>query len=98
MTNEMMCQIFEKGYKGWEMKGMSRADIAVELEKTVSFFFVFFFFRRCPCCECQLWLMKEAGGSVHARVVANLLYELEDEKGPFCLSSEGGEGEGKEKK
>ncbi|AFR96442.1 hypothetical protein C343_04566 [Cryptococcus neoformans C23] len=35
MTNEMMCQIFEKGYKGWEMKGMSRADIAVELEKTV---------------------------------------------------------------
>lgn len=44
MTNEMMCQIFEKGYKGWEMKGMSRADIAVELEKTVSFFLCSFFF------------------------------------------------------
>lgn len=89
MTDEMMCQIFEKGYKGWEMKGMSRADIAIELEKTVSFF-VFFL------CARLWWLMREAGGSVHARVMANLLYELEDEKGPFCLPGQKGEGEGKE--
>lgn len=89
MTNEMMCQIFEKGYKGWEMKGMSRADIAIELEKTVSFFVVFF------TCARLWWLMREAGGSVHARVMANLLYELEDKKGPFCLLGQKGEGEGK---
>lgn len=89
MTNEMMCQIFEKGYKGWEMKGMSRADIAIELEKTVSFFVVFF------SCARLWWLMREAGGSVHARVMANLLYELEDKKGTFCLLGQKGEGEGK---